>query len=342
MRAALGPVEDLRRSIQINTLSSVATELQVIRKFGVEIERQFHLPQLSVTTKLLQELEMDGPARAVAHYRDHTSQLRRAIESMTTPWLNTQNQLQSLAGFVGLQQIGHVLRTMSFFDVELAEQLRPQLGDWQARIDWPTEIFTDPLARSDFYVERGLDPDLTDFPASAFDQAITIAGIKRAPTPFIRAYGHALDHQRKEEDAGFERTNAAHDRLLRFESHVRAFIDQRMTETVGENWIKHRVPGEIRKQWNDKQAKARDEGESEQPLIAYADFTDYMTIIVRNDNWDEVFAPVFRRKSLVQESFQRLYPIRVCTMHSRIITHDDELYLLSETQRLLNAMDIKT
>ena len=174
MRAALGPVEGLRRSLQINTLLSVATELQVIRKFGVEIERQFHLPQLSVTTKLLQELEMDGPARAVAHYRDYTSQLRRAIESMTTPWLNTQNQLQSLAGFVGLQQIGHVLRTMSFFDVELAEQLRPQLGDWQARIDWPTEIFTDPLARSDFYVERGLDPDLTDFPASAIDQAIRL------------------------------------------------------------------------------------------------------------------------------------------------------------------------
>ena len=104
----------------------------------------------------------------------------------------------------------------------------------------------------------------------------------------------------------------------------------------------HDGPDEMRKQWSDKQAKARDEGESEQPLIAYSDFTDYVTIIVWKDNWNEVFAPVFRRKSLVQESFQRLYPIRVCTMHSRIITHDDELYLLSETLRLLNAMDIKT
>ncbi len=283
---------------------------------------------------------MAGSARAVAHYHDHKNQLLHAIEAMTTPWLNTENQLQSLAGFVGLQQIGHILRTKSPFDVELAEQLRPHFGDWQARIDWPKEIFTDPLARSDFYVERGLDPELTDFPASAFDQAITIAGIKSAPAHFIRAYDHEPDHQLNEEEAGFERTNDAHDRLLRFETRVRAFIDQRMTETVCKNWIKHRIPGEMRQQWIEKQAKARDEGESEQPLIAYADFTDYVKIIVRKDNWDEAFAPVFRRKSLVEESFQRLYPIRVCTMHSRIITQDDELYLHSETRRLLIAMDI--
>lgn len=341
-RAALGPVEDLRRSLQINALSSVAKELEVFRNLGVEIEKQFHLPQLSVTTKLLQELERAGSARTVAHYRDHKNQLHRAFEAMTTPWLNTENQLQSLAGFVGLQQIGHILRTKSRFDVELAEQLRPHLGDWQTRIDWPKEIFTDPLARSDFYVERGLDPDLTDFPASAFGQAITIAGIKSAPAPFIRAYDYEPDHQLNEEEAGFERTNDAHDRLQRFESHVRAFIDQRMTDTVCKNWIKHRIPGEMRQQWSEKQAKARDEGESEQPLIAYADFTDYVKIIVRKDNWDEAFAPVFRRKSLVEESFQRLYPIRVCTMHSRIITQDDELYLHSETRRLLKAMDIET
>ena len=114
-----------------------------------------------------------------------------------------------------------------------------------------------------------------------------------------------------------------------------------MTPTIGENWIKHRVPGDMCRQWKNKQAKALDEGESKQPLIAYADFTDYERIIVRRDNWDKIFASVFRRKSLVQESLQRLYPIRVCTMHARIISQDDELYLHAETTRLLSAMDIE-
>ena len=102
-----------------------------------------------------------------------------------------------------------------------------------------------------------------------------------------------------------------------------------------------RVGGAMCRQWKEKRARALAEGEPKQPLIVYADFTDYVTLIVRSDNWDQVFAPVFRRKSLVQESLQRLYPIRNCTMHARIITQDDELYLHAETTRLLSAMDIE-
>ena len=122
---------------------------------------------------------------------------------------------------------------------------------------------------------------------------------------------------------------------------MRRFIDERMKAVFGENWIKHRVPGSIRQAWIEKRQKARDSGEPEWPLMAYADFADYVPIITRSDNWREVFEPVFGRAALVQESFQRLYPIRICTMHSRLITQDDELYLYVETKRLLAAIGIK-
>ena len=341
MRAALGPVEDLRRSLHRNSeLLDAATELREFRRAGVELEKQFLLPELPDTQELLKALEMDGTARALAAHSDHVSRLRQAIEAMTTPWLDSQNQLRSLSGLLGLQHIGHELHLKPVFDVESAGRLRDYLGDWRARIDWPSAIFTDAVERSGFYLERGLDLDLTFYPAIAFNQAITNAGVKRSPPTYIRAYADA-DDRRVEQEAGFERTNAAHDRLQRFESHLRAFIDRRMTAIIGENWIKHRVHSDMRRQWKAKQAKALDGGDSKQPLIAYADFTDYVPLIVRRDNWDQVFASVFRRKSLVQESFQRLYPIRVCTMHARIITQDDELYLHAETTRLLSAMDIE-
>ena len=116
------------------------------------------------------------------------------------------------------------------------------------------------------------------------------------------------------------RNNAAHDRLQRFESQFRKFIDERMTTAFGVNWVKHRVHSEIYEAWRNKQQKAKDGGEPDRPLIAYADFTDYERIIVRNDNWPAVFRQFFGRKTLVQESLQRLYPVRVRTMHSRIIT----------------------
>jgi hypothetical protein len=72
----------------------------------------------------------------------------------------------------------------------------------------------------------------------------------------------------------------------------------------------------------------------QRPLIAYADFTDYALVICGGDNWREVFHRFFQRPENVRESFQRLYPIRVDTMHARPITHDDELLVDVETRRL--------
>lgn len=69
-------------------------------------------------------------------------------------------------------------------------------------------------------------------------------------------------------------------------------------------------------------------------LIEYADFTDYIEIIKRADNWNEVFQIVFRRKDDVQEAFYRLFPIRLATMHARFITLDDELLLRAEVRRI--------
>jgi hypothetical protein len=94
----------------------------------------------------------------------------------------------------------------------------------------------------------------------------------------------------------------------------------------------------MHEQWRQKKEKARKAGEQDRPLIEYADFTDYVRLITRNDNWNAIFQPVFQRPESVTESFQRLYPIRICTMHARIITPDDELYLRVELKRVLKAM----
>lgn len=339
MRAVLGPLEDIRRSHVLNNIPTVGTELQTLQSFGAELERQFRLPQWREAADLLRMWDLDGTARALTHFRNHNAELTRAIKAMTVPWLNVQDQIRSLRGFAGLHEIGHALSSLPVHDLDTAGRLRHHLGDWRAPVEWPSAILEDPVARSDFYVGRGLDPALTDFPAVAFEQAVAVTGIKHPAPPGMDAYELALDDERNRDD-DFARNSAAHDRLQRFESHVRHFIDKQMTATVGEDWIKHRVPSDLRQQWRDKQQKARTEGGAEHRLIAYADFTDYVPIILRKDNWNQVFKPIFRRETLVRESFQRLYPIRNCTMHSRVITQDDELYLFTETRILLKAMGI--
>lgn len=130
----------------------------------------------------------------------------------------------------------------------------------------------------------------------------------------------------------------SYDLLSDFEKDLRTFIHQRMSEAFGQNWGKSRVRREIFKIWLDKRAKAKLAGESSNLLIDYADFTDYVEIITRNDNWEELFKLYFRRKQLVQESLYRLQPIRVCIMHSRILSREMWLILRAETMLLSERM----
>ena len=52
----------------------------------------------------------------------------------------------------------------------------------------------------------------------------------------------------------------------------------------------------------------------------------------------EVFGAIFGRPESVRKSFQRLHPIRICTMHARPITQDDQLFLYVEVRRLMKAV----
>ena len=141
-----------------------------------------------------------------------------------------------------------------------------------------------------------------------------------------------------EREEAFVRTNAAHDQLQRLESHVRAFINEQMTACCEPDWPKHRLPNGMYDQWRDKKRADREASAADRSLISYADFTDYIEVICRRDNWREVFEVFFRRRESVRESFQRLYPIRLDTMHARPITQDDELLLLVETRRLMKIV----
>ena len=69
-RTALGPIEELPRNLQIDTLPNIAMELENIRSLGVELENQFRLPTVLETPDLLQTLEMDAPAKAILLIRD--------------------------------------------------------------------------------------------------------------------------------------------------------------------------------------------------------------------------------------------------------------------------------
>ena len=337
LSVSLGPIEDLRSSGFLDLAARFSRDMTQLSKI-LAAEQRFELPTVKNLDLLLAKYPIVIEQDFIDRYMLQVSEVASSMRSMQHAWLNTANQIQSLGAFATIHGMGSLLRTLPAFDTRLVEALRIDLGDWREAIDWPEGIDTDPIIRSSLYIQQGINPELTTFPHTAFDEIITSAGLRGPEVAEAEGYGLADEHDEMEQEAAFERTNNAHDMLQRFESQLRSYIDKRMSSIFGSKWIKQRIPGEMKREWLTKQRS--DSDERIWPLIAYADFTDYVTIITRNDNWQELFAPAFQNKSSVQESFRRLYPIRLATMHARPITHDDELFLYVEVKRILSAIGI--
>ena len=335
----------LEKSSQLTRLDGIARlESLVMRINDIEkaYERQFCLPIAKVISSLLVSLETDTRVQtSIRNLGELAVRVVRAAESMSVAWLSTANSPQSLMNFAGLQHIGEILKGQPAFGVTLANELRRYLGDWRGRIVMPAEISTDPAARIEFYAARGFNSGLTSFPSNTFDECISVAGIKYQPPPIVSGYSDQSEHEVGDLDmANFGRMSRAFQVLHHFETQIRKFIEEKMTEAFGENWIHQYVAGDVREDWKRKKVQAHNKGAGDHRLIAYADFTHYEKIILQRNNWGQVFGQVFGRKTLIQESFQRLYPIRLCTMHGRVITQEDELFLYVETTRLLRAMGV--
>lgn len=324
----------INQSLAPNTIDDLIARTSPANAVFLDIVERFRLPEIEALAGLRISLEQPRITEVLDRYRLHTDSVNRAMADMESPWLDVQNRLGSISALTTLHGIGHVLATMPSFDDHVTAALRLDLGDWRGPLAFDFSSLLDPLARSEFYVARGFDVELTAFPVPAFRDGLVLAGLYS-----VEEAGEEAEADNPE--AAFMRTNKAHDLLMRFEYRLRVIIDETMTLAVGPDWIRQRVPEPMRADWTRKKDRGFAAGEAEKPLIAYADFTDYLQIIIRNDNWRDIFSAMFQHKPSVEESFRRLYPVRICTMHARPITQDDALFLLVEIKRLSKAMGFK-
>jgi hypothetical protein len=316
------PGEDILRSF-----TSISSKTFALEYFGREHEF------LRTTRELVASLRpsISEFARNNSHIVGGWGEIESTMLRMTTPWIDSEHINRSATSFAALQSIGRVISGFQLYDKNNTLFLRQELGDFRDRITFTSEIYESPDARRDFYLERGLDISLTDFPEDAFTECLDLVEINRAVPSFLSEFslpGSVIE--------GSKLQCEAFKWLTHFETHIRKFIDENFVKVVGEGWEKKRLPGDMYKKWIEKQEKAK-LLPNFYPLIAFADFTEYEQIIIMKDNWRDVFQPFFQRKESVIESFQRLYPIRLCIAHARSITQVDLLYLYAEVNRLLSA-----
>lgn len=339
-RLAAGPLAALVDSGVLDRASLALPGSQRTRQLISGFESRLDLPRVESAAHLIDQLRPAPLADLIARSGAATSSLQAALDRMQEQWLAVQESLRTVGGFAEIQGIGALVERLPAFDEQVSSALRVELGDWRDPITWPSEIFTDQLARSSFYLGLGFDSVLTDLPESVFGESVEIAGLRRAPPPLVRAYGAPVSRSEDpQEEEALQRTNAAHGWLLRLETQVRKFIDERMTRAFGPEWPKHQLPNGLYDKWKKKKIDLGKRAATDGPLIAFADFTDYERVICRGDNWRIAFAGSFGRPESIRETLQRLYPIRLDTMHARTITQDDELLLYVETRRLMKVID---
>ena len=301
-------------------------------KLGIEsstaraaYERSFRLP-LSMELSQLAQQVLSGSEFA----RDvlgANNALKLALDGIHAPWAHAGEELASTKALSEIIAMGRGIDIKGAFDKEFTEALRLNLGDWRDVVLPSPDSMLHVVERMEFYSDRGLNPDLSDFPQVAFDESLRSADLLE---------DEEAESATNRDDA--VRARDAFERLRVFEMAIRRFIDRRMCEEFGEQWARRQIPSTMHDGWQHKRVTAVKYNSNELPLIDYADFSDYKIIIEQKDNWSRVFKVVFGRPEDIRESFQRLYPVRIATMHARSITQDDELLLLVETKRVLKAI----
>lgn len=234
---------------------------------------------------------------------------------------------------LALQQfksLGSVIRSPDVFGEAHSEAVRASLGDWRGTLVVPT------LAQS-LYVTQGFDRGLTELPDEEFFGVVSEAGLTH-PSTDIELFGPVIVDVGDEELSQEELNARCYARIYRLENRLRAFIDEAMTARFGKSWFKQ-LPNDVKENLKEVQEKKRSAGE-ERTLIECTDFSHYIKIIFKGDLWRDVFSPLFgtRRKEDVQESLNRLKPIRDTAMHSNPVSHEDWVMLYFETGRLLKVI----
>ena len=335
-------VRDLAQLWDISTIRSDAQSIFdsiQIRK-GPSFEELFRTPT-SADFALLDFGIKPGSLSAMLWGNESNFDARSITDSlskMQTKLVEAADAGRSIRAFVELQGLGTALRTFDGFSSQITRGLRIDLGDWRELPKFDQATILEPEGRTQLYVDQGLDQSLTDFPDEGFSAGLAEAGLSDDYVLIAVLQTFIPEDASPNEAVATRRNLVGYEALHRFERRLRDFIDRAMTTKFGPNWPKHRLPGDTYQTWKKIAQSAADAGNPIPRLIDCADFTDYERIIVRNDNFSDLFGPIFVSKQRVQESFNRLFPLRLATMHARTLTKEDLLYLVAETHRILQAI----
>lgn len=144
------------------------------------------------------------------------------------------------------------------------------------------------------------------------------------PLPSVEPMRAPKEVRLRAREADRRRLVDAYDILMTLELRLRDIVEDKLRELHGDQWWRRGVPEAV------KQECAQRKQERESPLgpayhpIDYCYVDELKSIIIRADNWDQAFKPLFGNKLQVEAMFLWIGPIRNDIAHPRPIS--DEAY----------------
>jgi hypothetical protein len=136
---------------------------------------------------------------------------------------------------------------------------------------------------------------------------------------------------------------AAYTEIYSLENNLRKFIEKNMIKRWGTGW-NNKIPPDIRIQCNNYKKKAKKASklhhyDKSLSILSYSGLHELGLIIKDNNNWDNVFKPLFPREdsSIIIGHIETLVPFRDELSHMREITSKD-LSIIKNTCKLVNDL----
>jgi len=145
--------------------------------------------------------------------------------------------------------------------------------------------------------------------------------------PQLQAIETADDLQQRAERNRQQRLLDAYDMILNLELRLREFIETELRKVYDDEWWRCGLPDQIRKDCEALKQEKEERSSTGYPPLYYAYIDDYKTIIVRRDNWKQIFRRFFINKQETETCFLWLGRVRPSVAHSRPLSDNDFLML---------------
>jgi hypothetical protein len=129
--------------------------------------------------------------------------------------------------------------------------------------------------------------------------------------------------------------------LFLLENGLRELIIEELHTRLGPRWYRQRLSKDLLAKFEDGTVYDRSTRWTEMvphhPLY-YLDFPDLKKILLRNDNWNDAFKPIFMSQEMLTGTLSEIEPIRNKVAHHRLVSAKDTSITLAAYSKIAEAV----